>query len=576
MQDIARYIWESRYRANRAGGRPEQSIDDSWHRIAAALAAIEPVDKANWQQRFYEILRDYRFLPGGRIQHGAGTNRNVTLFNCFVMGRIEDTMDGIFQSLKESALTMQAGGGIGCDFSTLRPRGSNATESGTTASGPVSFMHIWDSMCATLISSGNRRGAMMATLHCAHPDILEFINAKSQQDVLNNFNLSVLVTDKFMQAVRKNDEWHLRFPVNDGKIINSLPARELWQQIIDNSYNSAEPGVLFIDTINHMNNLYYRERISATNPCGEIPLPPYGACNLGSVNLTRFIQQPFEKGAAFDMSAFNETVAVAVRLLDNVIDVSRYPLPEQAAQATTTRRLGLGITGLADTLILLGLGYNSSDARVTAADIMKNLCYTAYRTSIELAKERGVFPAFEKEAYLDSVFIRNLPDEIRCDIGQFGMRNSHLTAIAPAGTISLLAGNISSGLEPIYAYTLRRRVRDNHDVQHEYELDDYAYNLWQETYADKPLPAAFMNISDIQPEDHLAMQAALQPYVDNAISKTINVPVECEIERFMTLYETAYEMGLKGCTTYRPTDVRGNILSAMENQHCCSIEREAD
>jgi ribonucleoside-diphosphate reductase alpha chain len=576
MQEISKYIWETRYRASLEDGSQERSIADSWQRIAEALATVEPVDSEGWQQRFLEILQDFRFLPGGRIQHGAGTNRNVTLFNCFVMGPVEDTMDGIFQSLKESALTMQAGGGIGCDFSTLRPRGSNATESGTTASGPVSFMRIWDSMCATLISSGNRRGAMMATMHCAHPDILEFVNAKSQHDVLSNFNLSVLVTDDFMRAVRNDDEWHLRFPVHDGEKTNSLPARTLWQQIINNNYNSAEPGVLFIDTINHMNNLYYREHISATNPCGEIPLPPYGACNLGSVNLTRFIQRPFQNDAAFDMNTFNETVAVSVRLLDNVIDISRYPLPEQAAQATTTRRLGLGITGLADALVMLGLGYDSTGAREMAANIMKNLCHTAYVTSIDLAEERGVFPAFEKKHYMNSPFIRSLPDDIKHGIEQSGIRNSHLTAVAPAGTISLLAGNISSGLEPIFAYTIKRRIRDNHDRHIEYEVDDYAYNLWREKYGDKQLPAEFMNVSDIQPEDHLAMQAALQPYVDSAISKTINVPADCAMDRFLTLYDKAYDLGLKGCTTYRPTEIRGNILTAMENQHCCSIDREAD
>jgi len=595
--EIARHIWNSKYRQREADRIIDHDVTDTWRRIARGLAAVEPEDQAQWEQRFYEILEGFRFLPGGRIQAGAGTARRVTLFNCFVMGVIEDSMDGIFDSLKEGALTMQQGGGVGYDFSTLRPRGTYARAAGTVASGPVSFMRIWDTTCGTLLSTGARRGAMMATLRCDHPDIGEFIDAKRESDELRNFNLSVQVTDAFIEAVRKDAEWPLVFPAesiqgHEGETINRewpgyaqaipckvvarVPARELWQRLMRATYEYAEPGVLFVDRINRMNNLWYREHITATNPCGEIPLPPYGACNLGSINLTQFIEHPFEANARVDLQALTATVTTAVRLMDNVTTASRFPLPTQRDQAHHSRRIGLGITGLADSLILLGLRYDSDNGRAQAAEIMRTVCHGAYRASIELARERGSFPAFEKEQYLQGRFIEQLPRDIRDDIARHGIRNSHLTAIAPTGTISLLANNVSSGIEPVYDWSYQRNVRAPDGHMEQYALTDYALALWRER-GDAPMPDTFVRAWEIAPEAHLDMQAAMQPYVDSAISKTINVPPDYDYGRFQSLYETAYDKGLKGCTTFRENPVTGSVLQATPTAtHCCTIEREAD
>jgi len=601
---ISRHIWDSKYRWREGGAIRDQSIEDSWRRIAGALAAAEARDREQWAQRFYEALKDFRFVPGGRIQAGAGTGHRVTLFNCFVMGLIEDSMDGIFDALKEGALTLQQGGGVGYDFSTLRPRGSPARAVGAIASGPVSFMHIWDSMCATLLSTGARRGAMMATLRCDHPDIEDFISAKQDGRSLRHFNLSVQVSDAFMAAVRKDGEWALVFPDPDGelaagegetvlrrwpgtagpvpcRVLKRLPARQLWERIMRATYDYAEPGVLFIDRINRLNNLHYREYISATNPCGEIPLPPYGACDLGSLNLVCFVSQPFSKQAAFDWAGLEAATRVAARMLDNVIDLSRFPLPAQARQARGTRRIGLGITGLADTLIMLGLVYGSDQALDFAAKVMRHICHCAYRNAIDLAREKGPFPFFQKEPYLASPFVAALPADIVDGIAAHGIRNSHLTAIAPTGTISLLANNVSSGLEPVFDFSYRRRVLELDGSYTEYQLEDYAYRLWRERHPDGNLPPAFVDARSLAPEIHVCMQAAVQPYVDNAISKTINIPGDYDFEAFQGIYEFAFDQGLKGCTTFRPNPVTGAVLSTggegfQRASHCCDLEREAD
>src|SRR5512135_2015823 len=398
QMDISRHIWQTKYR-NADPDAADRTIMDTWRRVARALAAVEPADPQGWEERFYRILQDYRFLPGGRIQAGAGTRHDVTLFNCFVMGPIEDSIPGIFRALQEAAITMQKGGGIGIDFSTLRPRGTKARETGSIASGPLSFMHIWDSMCGTILSTGSRRGAMMATLRCDHPDIEEFVAAKRQPGQLRRFNLSVLVTDAFMTAVRGGAEWPLVFPAAafEGKgdtidrewsnarspvpcrVIRRIPARQLWNAILRATYDYAEPGVLFIDRINQRSNLHYFEQISATNPCGEIPLPAYGACDLGSINLTRFVLSPFTREARIDVDAVLETTKTAVRLLDNVIDVSRFPLPQQQESARGSRRIGLGITGLADAFVMLGLSYGEDRALSLARDLMRSICHAAYR-----------------------------------------------------------------------------------------------------------------------------------------------------------------------------------------------------
>ena len=600
---ISRHIWNSKYRHREADGFRDAGIEDTWRRVARALAAVEPTDRDGWEQRFYDILKDFRFLPGGRIQAGAGTGHRVTLFNCFVMGTVEDSMDGIFNGLKEGAITLQQGGGVGYDFSTLRPAGTPARSVGATASGPVSFMRIWDSMCATLLSTGARRGAMMATLRCDHPDIEAFIDAKRDARELRHFNLSVLVSDAFMEALTRDDEWALVFPDRDFadaagatvmrvwsgdtrpvrcRVIRTVRARELWDRIMRATYDYAEPGVLFIDRINQLNNLHYREHISATNPCGEIPLPPYGACDLGSINLTRFVQRPFTPNAAFDFDGVEQVTRVAVRLLDNVIDASRFPLEAQAAQARGSRRIGLGVTGLADALILLGITYGGAASFAFAARVMRAICHTAYRTSVEIAGEKGAFPFFDRDAYLAAPFVAALPEDIRAGIRAHGIRNSHLTAIAPTGTISLLANNVSSGIEPVFDFSYRRRVLELDGSYTEYSLRDYAHALWAERNPQAAsLPEAFIDARRLPPHAHIDMQAAIQPYVDNAISKTVNIPQDYDFAAFREVYQYAYDKGLKGCTTFRPNPVTGEILSTSgqgfdKGSHCCDLEREAD
>ena len=551
----------------------------TWRRVAHALAAAEPSDPAVWEQVFYNALEDFRFLPGGRILAGAGTDKEVTLYNCFVMGRIDDSLDGIFDALKEGALTMQYGGGVGYDFSTLRPHGAVANRSGNVASGPVSFMHTWNSMCATMTSAGNRRGAMMACLRCDHPDIEAFVDAKRTPGALEHFNLSVLITNAFMRAVDQDQPWALEFPRTEGdstgqaRVYRELPARKLWDRIMRAAYDTAEPGVLFIDQINNQNNLGYCEEIHATNPCGEIPLPYYGACNLGSVNLTQLVMNSFSDDASFDFEQLKVIVNTAVRMLDNVIDVSRFPLPAQKHVATSTRRIGLGITGLADAFLMLGHRYGDSDSIMLADNIMRTLCHTAYQTSIDLAKEKGPFPDFKKEAYLTSPFVRKLPDRIREGIAQHGIRNSHLTAIAPAGTISLLAGNVSSGLEPVFDYAYQRNLVMGDSDPGTIQLEDYAYRLWRLQHEKNGLPDHFATATEISPRTHLEVQSVLQNYVDNAISKTINVPKDIAFDEFKSLYATAYAKGLKGCAAFRPNPVRGEILVSGR---CCPAAREPE
>jgi len=597
---LSRHIWETKYRFAPAGGQAERDIGDSWRRIAHALAAAETTERERRAAEFREVLDGFAFLPGGRIQAGAGTERRVTLFNCFVMGAIEDSIDGIFTALREGALTMQYGGGVGYDFSTLRPAGAAARAVGTVASGPVSFMRIWDAMCGTLLSTGARRGAMMAVLRCDHPDVERFIDAKRDPGELRHFNLSVLVSDAFMQAVRDDRDWPLVFPLRAGepeegqtvtrawpghdgpvpcRVMRRVPARGLWERIMRATYDVAEPGILFGDRINRLNNLYYRETIGATNPCGEIPLPPYGACNLGSLNLVRFVREPFRQGARMDLDALARFAAVAVRMLDNVTDLSRFPLEAQRGQAQGSRRIGLGITGLADALIMLGIPYGEERARVLAADIMATVCHTAYRASIDLAREKSPFPFFDRDAYLAGEFVSGLPAAVRDGIARHGIRNSHLTAIAPTGTISLLADNVSSGIEPVFEFEYTRRVLEDGEHATSHEVSDYAWRHWRAIAGrDAPTPAAFVDARMLDPRAHIDMQAALQPYVDGAISKTVNVPRDYPFEAFSSLYDYAWQSGVKGCTTFRPNPVTGEVLSVAPGggPRCCAAGREPD
>ena len=558
---IAEQIWDMKYRLKDIDGTAlDGTVEDTWRRIARALAETE-ADPAAWEDRFYAALEDFKYLPAGRITAGAGTGRSVTLFNCFVMGTIPDSLSGIFQMLKEAALTMQQGGGIGYDFSTIRPRGAEVKGVAADASGPLSFMDVWDAMCRTIMSAGSRRGAMMATMRCDHPDIEAFIEAKKDPARLRMFNLSVLVTDPFMAAVKADGPWELVF---GGRVYKTMDARDLWNRIMQSTFEVAEPGVIFIDRINALNNLAYCETIAATNPCGEQPLPPYGACLLGSVNMARLVSQPFEAGAELNLAALDDLVRVAVRMMDNVVDTSRFPLPEQAAEALAKRRIGLGVTGLADALLMLGLRYGSEAAAAQTEAWMKAIARSAYLASVDLAREKGAFPLFDAEKYLASGSLTHMDADVRAAIRQHGIRNALLTSIAPTGTISLYAGNVSSGIEPVFAYAYTRKVLQKDGSRTEEEVVDYAVQMWREKFGDAPLPDYFVNAQTLPPLDHVRMQAATQTWIDSSISKTINCPEDISFEEFKEVYMAAWDQGCKGCTTYRPNDVTGSVLTVSE------------
>jgi ribonucleoside-diphosphate reductase alpha chain len=558
---IAEQIWDMKYRLKEQDGTPiDATVEDSWRRIARALAEVE--DKpAKWEEKFYGALEDFKYLPAGRIAAGAGTGRAVTLFNCFVMGTIPDNMGGIFDMLKEAALTMQQGGGIGYDFSTIRPRGAEVKGVAADASGPLSFMDVWDAMCRTIMSAGSRRGAMMATMRCDHPDIESFITAKQDSARLRMFNLSVLVTDAFMEAVKADGPWDLKY---GDKVYHTLNARDLWNKIMRATYDYAEPGVIFIDRINQMNNLNYCEQIAATNPCGEQPLPPYGACLLGSINLARLVSNPFEASAEMDPVKLDEIVRLAIRMMDNVVDASRFPLPLQEEEARNKRRIGLGVTGLADALLMLGLRYGSPEAAAQTEAWMKLIARASYLASVDLAKEKGAFPLFDAEKYLASGNMMQMDEDVRAAIAKHGIRNALLTSIAPTGTISLYAGNVSSGIEPVFAYAYTRKVLQPDGSRTEEEVVDYAVQMWRDLKGDAPLPDYFVNAQTLAPLDHVRMQAAAQKWIDSSISKTINCPEDIAFEDFKSVYMEAWDSGCKGCTTYRPNDVTGSVLSVSE------------
>ncbi len=558
---IAEQIWDMKYRFKEADGTPiDTTVEETWRRIARDLAKVEQ-EPAKWEDRFYAALEDFKYLPAGRITAGAGTARQVTLFNCFVMGTIPDTMSGIFDGLKEAALTMQQGGGIGYDFSTIRPKGAAVAGVAADASGPLSFMDVWDAMCRTIMSAGSRRGAMMATMRCDHPDIEDFISAKSDAARLRMFNVSVLVTDAFMEAVKADKPWDLVF---DGKVYKTVQAQDLWNRIMRATYDYAEPGVIFIDRINAANNLNYCETIAATNPCGEQPLPPYGACLLGSINLARLVSDPFEATARLDEAKLTDLVATAIRMMDNVVDASKFPLEAQAREAQAKRRIGLGVTGLADALLMMGLRYGSDDAAAQTEAWLKAIARASYLASVELAREKGPFPLFDAEAYLASGNMMNMDDDVRAAIREHGIRNALLTSIAPTGTISLYAGNVSSGIEPVFAYAYTRKVLQKDGNRTEEEVVDYAVQMWRDKMGDADLPDYFVNAQTLAPSDHVKMQAAAQKWVDSSISKTINCPEDISFEAFKNVYMQAWDTGCKGCTTYRPNAVTGSVLSVSE------------
>lgn len=571
---IAQQIWDMKYRLKEADGTEiDHTVQDTWRRIAKDLAKVE-ADPAKWEEKFYDALEGFKFLPAGRITAGAGTGRQVTLFNCFVMGTIPDDMGGIFEMLKEAALTMQQGGGIGYDFSTIRPKGALVRGVAADASGPLSFMDVWDAMCRTIMSAGSRRGAMMATLRCDHPDIEDFITAKSDAARLRMFNMSVLITDPFMEAVKEDADWHLVF---EGKTFKTVSARGLWDQIMQATYDYAEPGVIFIDRINNANNLNYCETIAATNPCGEQPLPPYGACLLGSINLARLVVDPFEGTAQLDEELLKGLVATAVRMMDNTVDASKFPLEAQAREAENKRRIGLGVTGLADALLMVGVRYGSKEAAELTEKWLHQVARASYLASVDIAKEKGAFPLFDAEPYLASGTMVGMDADVRDAIKAHGIRNALLTSIAPTGTISLYAGNVSSGIEPVFAYSYTRKVLQKDGSRTEEEVTDYAVQMWRDKFGDKELPDYFVNAQTLLPADHVRMQAAAQKWIDSSISKTINCPEDIDFETFKNVYLEAYESGCKGCTTYRPNAVTGSVLSVSEKSEATpEVDKGAD
>ena len=567
------------------GKGDEKTILDVNQRVARALAAAEaPEQRKQWETKFLQALQN-GFLPAGRIQSAAGTDLAATLINCFVqpvgdaIAHLEDGHPGIYTALTEAAETMRRGGGVGYDFSRIRPRGAWVGSTQSSASGPVSYMRVFDRSCETVESAGARRGAQMGVLRCDHPDIEEFIHAKDTGD-LKNFNISVGISDAFMAAVQQNSEFTLVHRAEPGAaqkaagayqekgsgmwIYRKLQARDLWDQIMRSTYDHAEPGVLFLDHINRDNNLSYCETIASTNPCAEQPLPPYGCCCLGSIDLTRFINNPFEENAQFDQAAFAEVARVATRMLDNVLDVTVWPLPQQQEEARSKRRVGLGYTGLGDALVMLNLRYDTPEARDMARQISELMRDTAYDASVELARERGAFPLFNADLYLSGqTFASRLSPALKERVRAHGLRNSHLLSIAPTGTISLaFADNASNGIEPAFSWTYTRKKRMMDGSFKEYAVEDHAWRLYRHLFGeDTPLTSAFVTALEMSAQAHEAMVAAVAPFIDTAISKTVNVPADYPYAEFQHLYMEAWQSGLKGLATYRPNSILGSVLS---------------
>ncbi|HET6471849.1 MAG TPA: adenosylcobalamin-dependent ribonucleoside-diphosphate reductase [Pseudomonadales bacterium] len=562
-------------------GDGESTALDVQRRVARALAAVE-AEPARWEAVFLDA-QQRGVVMGGRIDSSAGTDRSSTWINCFVQPIADsisepdgDGRPGIYVALTEATETMRRGGGVGYDFSQLRPRGAYVRTTQSEASGPVSYMRVFDRSCETVESAGARRGAQMAILRIDHPDVLEFVHAKTTPGELVNFNMSVAVTDDFMQRLQDDRDHELVHRVGpaprrrtqdtyqraDGMwVYRRIKARELWDAIMRSTYDHGEPGILFIDRVNADNNLAYCERIEATNPCAEQPLPPYGCCCLGSIDLTRCIVAPFAADAAFDFDGFGDLVRIAVRMLDDVLDATPWPLPQQRAEAHAKRRIGLGFLGLGDALVMLGLRYDSDAGRAMAVRVATAMRDNAYRASIDLAAEKGAFPLFGAR-YLDSSFVLRLPADIRAAIAQRGIRNSHLLSIAPTGTISLaFADNASNGIEPAYAWTYQRRKRDRDGVFEEFTVEDHAYRLFRSLRDDAPLTGAFVSALEIGALDHAKMVGAVQPFIDSAISKTVNIPVDYPFAAFRDLYHTAWTLGAKSLATFRPNTITGSVLT---------------
>lgn len=540
---FSHWVWDQKYRLKRADGTPiDMTVEDTFMRVADAIGGGDPQLVAS----YVDAMRDFEFLPAGRILAGAGTDRNVTLVNCYVMGPIEDSLDGIHKALGEAAATLKMGGGVGMDFSTLRPRGALVKGVDSVSSGAVSFMDLWNTMCGTIMSAGARRGAMMGVLRCDHPDIEEFITAKREAGRLTNFNVSVAITDEFMRASEADAKFDLRF---GGKTYKTVRARTLWSQILAATHQSSEPGVLFIDRVNQLNPLRDIETIAASNPCGEQMLPPYGACVLGSINLARLVVEPFSPDPCVDDARLAQLARIATRFLNGVIDVTRYPLPQQREESLNKRRIGIGVTGVADALLMLGIGYHTDQARSLVAELMKTIQDASLDESAKMAGELAPYPLWRPS--------HGMP-----------RRNSHLMSIAPTGTISAFAGNVSSGIEPIFAPVAKRRVLMPDGSHREFEVMDYAVQVARNVsgahMASALVASRLVKATALKPEEHVAMVAAAQPYVDSAISKTVNVPADIDLDTFGDVYELAWQRGCKGCTTYRPSAERGAVLVEPE------------
>ena len=558
-QPIAEQIWNSKYRYQRSGRRVDEDLSDTLRRVASGLAACENSDVRDAiQAQFLQAMSGFRLIPAGRILAGAGTERSVTLSNTFVMRTIPDSVPGIMDTIKDAALTMQMGGGIGFDFSTLRPRGQEVRGLDCPAAGPLAAMDICDAVCKMLVT-GMGRGAMMATLRCDHPDIEDFVTAKSDRSRLRNFNVSVLVTDAFMRAVEDDADWPLLWR---GQMQKTLRARALWDLIMRQTYETAEPGALFIDRINAMNPLNYLETLSATNSCAEQPLPPNGTCPLASINLSRLVIAPFTPEARLDVAELRHLAGVAVRLLDNAVTVSKYANAAQRAEAMGKRRIGVGVTGVADALAMIGTRYGSTKAEFLVGSWMQALQNAAYMASAELARERGAFPLYDPAWHYDQPSVRALDPDVRLMVAKHGLRNGALTTIAPTGTISMFAGNVSSGIEPIFATSYNRIVTQPDGSRTQEQVMDYAVALHRRMFGTAtPLPESFVTAARLTPQDHIRMQAAAQRWVDSGISKTVNCPEDIPFDAFKDVYLDAYRSGCKGCTTYRPNAVTGSVLS---------------
>ncbi len=576
----------------------ETTAEEVMERVACALAEVEaPKNRKKYAEEFLWALQN-GFIPAGRVSSAAGTGLQTTLINCFVQpvgDSITNTVDGkpgIYTALAQAAETMRRGGGVGYNFSSIRPRGARVRGTGSSASGPISYMKVFDRSCETVESAGARRGAQMAVLNIDHPDILEFITIKQEQNQLSNFNVSVGVTDEFMRAVETDGDFELShvaepndelkakgaFKRDDGKwVYSKVKARDVWDLVMKSTYNAAEPGVLYIDRINRENNLAYCEVIEATNPCGEQPLPDYGCCCLGSLNLTSFVTAPFSAQPLFDFNLLIRVTKIAVRMLDNVLTATKWPLEEQAKEAEAKRRIGLGFTGLGDALIMLGVRYDSEEARHLAAEIARTMRDAAYDGSAELAKERGCFLMFDVEQYLKSRFVSRLPEELREKIRKHGIRNSHLTSIAPTGTISLaFADNASNGIEPAFSWFYNRVKRMPDGSKKNYTVEDHAYRIYRSLNHDvSKLPDYFVSALEISAIDHMLMVAAVAPFIDAAISKTVNVAEDYPYEDFKNLYMEAWKKGLKGITTYRPNNVRTAILSVPTEKEKETVDEKS-